>query len=96
MNSFLWLQVIVLVTALYLKIKNPERIDNMSTLDQSVKLVIASILIPTISRIFTFSGSNGFGIFFMSIEFFLNIGIAILVAISIYKLWSSIKYQVQE
>jgi len=94
-GSFIWLQAIVLITALYLKIKKPDFIDNIETLDQSIKHLIATIVIPPVSNILSLGSfkSSWAGIFFMGLKFILNIAVAVLIALAIYQLWTSIKYQ---
>lgn len=97
-GSFIWLQAIVLITALYLKIKKPNFIDNIEALDLSIKYLIATIVIPPITNILSLGSfkSNWAGIFFLGLKFILNIVITVLVAMAIYQLWISIKYQAIE
>ena len=94
-GSFIWLQAIVLITALYLKIKKPDFIDNIEALDNSIKYLLATIVIPPVSNILSLGGfkSSWIGTMFFGIKFILNIAVAVLVALSIYELWKAIKYQ---
>ena len=96
-TSFLCIQVVALQAALYLKIKQPDFIADINSLNKSIKFLIVSLVIPAIKSVISLGAIPiGFGIILLLLKIILHIGIAVLMALSIYHLWTSIKYQKPE
>lgn len=97
-GSFRWLQIIVIVTALILKIHKPTFIKSAKTLDLAVILAIASVILPSISGLFsTFSldfltsKSKGHGSGFSWVVKIFTIANTIIISFALYNLWISIE-----